>query len=292
MLRRATAAASVSILVGVLCLVPAASAFESLPGGPHDDITGAAARESGFPDSAVEALQEAVRAVDFRENALEPGATRVDRIDATADYRPEHHCDRVPPASDLDAFNATVTYADERAAVALAAAQAHDGKAAVAALGELLHAVQDCMSHSNAVDLEDPQAMVHAVNGHQPAPAGLRLTGFQPGADDPERPDGDPYPHADHAKDAADKNEESRLEAAGNRTKFDAAKALAIEASILALQGVLSQLDPAQVAELAEVTDGGQPVPRVGIAAPPAALTLSALTAAGVWAVALARRGR
>src|SRR5688500_1894918 len=164
MLRRVAAALAFVLVpsLALLALLPAASAFESLPGGPHDDITGAAARASGFPESAVEALQEAVRAVDFRDNALEPSATKVDRIDATEDYRPEHHCDRVPPAGDLHSFNATVAYLAERSAVAVPAAQARDGEAAVAALGQVLHAVQDCMSHSNAVDLEDPQVMVHA----------------------------------------------------------------------------------------------------------------------------------
>lgn len=294
MLRRAAALRFVLVLVlaGGLALAPAASAFESLPGGPHDDITGAAARESGYPESAVEALQEAVRAVDFRDNALEPSAEKIDRIDATEDYRPEHHCDRVPPAGDLESFNATVAYVDERSAVAVAAAKARDGEAAVAALGEMLHAVQDCMSHSNAVDLADPQSMVRAVNGLEPAPEGLRLTGFQPGIDDTERPEGDPYPHADYAKDAADKNDESKLAVSEDQTKFDAARALAIDASILALQGVLSQLDPAQVDELAGVTDGGQPLPRVGVPGPPAGLTLMALAMAAAWALALARRPR
>lgn len=288
MLRRVSAA--LSFALACLVLAPPAAAFESLPGGPHDDITGAAARESGFPDPAVDALQEAVRAVDFRDNSLEPSAEKIDRIDASDSYRPEHHCDRVAPADDLTAFNATVAYVSERSAVALAAAKAEDGQAAVEALGQVLHAVQDCMSHSNAVDLEDPQAMVHAVNGHSAAPAGLKLTGFEPGAEDTERPEGDPYPHGDFAKDAPDKNDESKAVLADNRTKFEAAKDLAIDASILALQGVLAQLDPAQLAALAQVEDGGQPIPRVGVPAPPAVLTLGALAVAAAWAVALARR--
>ena len=295
MLRRAAAALAftfASLVLAVALALPTASAFESLPGGPHDDITGAAARESGFPEDALAALQEAVRAVDFRDNALEPSAERIDRIDATEDYRPEHHCDRVPPAGDLESFNATVAYIDERSAVAAAAAKAMDGEAAVAALGEMLHAVQDCISHSNAVDLEDPSMMVAAVNGDAAAPPGLRLTGFQPGIEDTERPEGDPYPHADYAKDAPEKNDESGLPSSGDHTKFEAARALAIEASILALQGVLSQLDPAQVAELGAVRDGGQPVPRVGVPAPPLGPTAAALAVAAAWAIALARRGR
>jgi hypothetical protein len=293
MLRRAAAApAFVLLTLAAAVAAPTASAFESLPGGPHDDITGAAARESGYPEDAVAALQDAVRAVDFRDNGLEPTAEKIDRIDATEDYRPEHHCDRVPPAGDLDSFNATVAYIDERSAVAAAAAKAMDGEAAVVALGEMLHAVQDCLSHSNAVDLEDRSAMVAAVNGDAPAPAGLRLTGFQPGVEDTERPEGDPYPHADYAKDAPDNNDESGLPSSADHTKFEAARALAIEASILALQGVLSQLDPAQVAELGTVSDGGQPIPRVGVPAPPLGLTAAALALASAWAVALARRGR
>lgn len=274
--------------------VPApASAFSSLPGGPHDDITAGAARESGFPDGAIDDLVEAVRDVDIRDNALEPDADQIDRIDATADYRPEHHCDRVSDSTDADAFNATVAYVDERSQAAVAAVKAGDPGLSVRMLGEVLHAVQDCLSHSNAVDLPDPMLVAHAVNGHAPAPAGLRLTSFQPGAEDPETPPGDDYPHSEFAKDSADKNDESEALLADGRTKFEAARDLAHAASMLALQDVLGQLDADDMEALEQAEgDGGQPIPRVGVPAPPATLTLAALAGATAWAVALARRRR
>jgi hypothetical protein len=277
-----------ALLAGLLlCFVPGAAAFESLPGGPHDEITAGAAREAGLPEEVVPALVEAVRAVDLRESRLEPGREGLDRIDATEDYRPEHHCDRVPPADDRAAFQATADYVADRSAAALAAIQADDPDAAVSRMGEMLHAVQDCLSHSNAVDLEDPDAVVAAINGHAAPPEGLRLTGFQPGADDPEAPEGDAYPHGEYAKDASDKNDESRLPVAENETKFEAARTLAVKASILALQDILRHLEPGQVQRLADAQGAGQPIPRVGVPAPGVALALLALAAS---AVALRRR--
>ena len=272
-----------------IAVVPMASAFESLPGGPHDDITAAAVREAGMSEQTVDAVVEAVRDVDIRDNALEPSADQVDRIDATEDYRPEHHCDRVPPADDRSAFSAAAAFVANRSAAAVAAGRGGDPDAAMRHLGELLHAVQDCMSHSNAVDLADPQAVVQAINGHGAVPDGLRLTGFLPGADDPETPPGDPYPHASFAKDSEDKNDEAGLELPDGHTKFEAARELAIDASILALQDVLSQLTPEELQALADAqADGGQPIPRVGVPAPAWTFTMAAVAAA----VAVARLRR
>ena len=269
-----------ALLAGLmLAFVPGVAAFESLPGGPHADITAAAAREAGLPEEVVPALVEAVRAVDFRESRLEPRLDGLDRIDATEEYRPEHHCDRVPPATDLAAFQATVDYAADRSQAALAAIQADDPDSGVQRLGELLHAVQDCLSHSNAVDLDDPDAAVAAINGHAAAHPGLRLTGFQPGADDPETPDGDGYPHGAFAKDAADKNDESGVPVAENETKFEAARTLAVEASIMALQDIIRQLEPGEVERLAQA-QGGQPIPRVGVPALAPTMALLALATA------------
>lgn len=284
----ARAALVLLAFVGI-AFVPAASAFESLPGGPHDDITAAAVRESGMAEATVEAVVEAVRDVDVRDNALEPSAEKITRIDATEDYRPEHHCDRVAPATDREAFAATVAYVANRSAAAVAAGRAGDADAAVRHLGEMLHAVQDCMSHSNAVDLADPQAAVHAVNGHAGVPEGLRLTGFAPGADDPEAPRGDGYPHSGFAKDSDDKNDEAALVLPDGHTKFEAARALAIDASILALQDILAQLTPEELQALADAqADGGQPIPRVGVPAPAWTFAVAAVAAAA----AVARRRR
>ncbi|MHB1261790.1 MAG: hypothetical protein ACYC2H_08755 [Thermoplasmatota archaeon] len=276
--------AAVLVLLAVV-LVPAASAFESLPGGPHDDITAASVREAGMSEEVVKAIVEAVRDADVRDNALEPSADKVVRIEATEDYRPEHHCDRVPPSDDRAAFDATAAFVANRSVAAVAAGRSQNPEGALRHIGELLHAVQDCMSHSNAVDLADPQAVVQAINGHAAVPDGLRLTGFQPGADDPETPSGDAYPHADFAKDSGDKNDEAGLELPDGHTKFEAARELAIDASILALQDVLAQLTPAEVQALADAqAAGGQPIPRVGVPAPAWTLALAAIAAAATLA--------
>lgn len=272
-------ASSVLALALALLLAPGVGAFASLPGGPHDAITDAAAREAGYPEAGIEALVQSVRNVDLRDNLLEAKASDLDRIDAAAPYRPEHHCDRAPPASDESAFAAAVAYIHDRSQAAVAAAHANDTDAAVHALGELLHAVQDCFSHSNAVDLDDSSVMVQAVNGHAPPPGGLRLTGFQVGAEDPEDPSGDAYSHAHYAKDSADKNNESGMVMPDGRSKFEAARDLAIQASIVALQDVLVELEPYHLEAFAATEAGGQPIPRVGIPGSPAILVAIVLVA-------------
>jgi hypothetical protein len=278
-----------ALLAGLtLAVLPGAAAFGSSPGGPHDEITAAAAREAGLPEEVVPALVEAVRAVDARDPPLEPGARGLDRTDAAGEYRPEQHCARVPPADDRTAFRATVDHVADRSEAALAAVLADDPEEAVQRMGELLHAVQDCFSHSNAVDLDAPEAVVAAVNGHAAAPDGLRLTGYQPGADDPEAPDGDPYPHREFAKDGPDANDESAIEVAENETKFEAARTLAIEASIMALQDILRELEPEHLERLADAQGGGQPIPRVGVPTVAPALVVLAL----VVSAARLRRSR
>ncbi|MEA3136172.1 MAG: hypothetical protein QOC71_453 [Thermoplasmata archaeon] len=280
MLRRAAA-------LLLVVLVPLASAFDSIPGGPHDDITKAAARNAGYPEAGIDALTEAVRAVDIRDNKLEPNAHKVGRIDATADYAPEHHCDRVPPAGDLDAFVATVEYIGQQRGVARNASAAGDAKGALASLGNALHAIEDCFSHSNAVDLDDPGAVVRAVNGNGSAPGGLWLTGFLPGAEDTERPPGDAYPHGDFAKDGADKNDEAKAVLPDGRTKFEAARDLAEEAATVFLRGWVGNATSQELAALAELkASDGSPLPQWDIPAAPLGVL-----ALGIGLAAVGRRG-
>jgi hypothetical protein len=279
MLRPALAA-----LLAVAVALPAAVAFSSVPGGPHDDITAAAARVAGFPEGGIDALVAAVRAPDADETSIDSDGD----VDAAGGYDPSHHCDRVPPASDETAFNATVAYVRLQGDEARNASLAGDAEGAVGALGRALHALEDCFSHSNAVDLPEPALAVHAAAGEGPEPAGLRLTAFQPGADDAERPPGDDYAHGEFAKDAADKNAESRTVLADNRTKFEAARDLATDAAGLFLRGWLAERNPAELEPLGglDAPPGGGLMPRWA----PAPALFAVVVAVSLAAVALRRR--
>lgn len=270
MLRPALAA-----LLAAVLMLPGGAAFDSRPGGPHDDITRAAARVAGFPAGGVDALVEAVRAPDAKELAGLVGFSGA--------YAPAHHCDRVPPATDGEAFNATVSYVRFEGDAARNASLAGDAPETVRALGRALHALEDCFSHSNAVDLPRPMDAVHAAVGQLAPPAGLRLTSVDPGADDPMRPAGDNYTHADFAKDREGADNESALVLQDNRTKFEAARDLAIDAATLFLSDWLGQRNPAEIAPLGDVdAPAGGPLPRWAPAPVGLALGVGLLAAAAV----------
>ena len=253
-----------TLAAGMLLLLfaPLAGAFNSVPPGSsvHDEIT-AAATEAGFSDRATKALQQAVREPDYQESELDPEATDVDRVDATDAYRAEHHCDRSPGTSDADAFNATMAYIQEQRGVA-GSKSATDPDGAIAALGRALHALQDCYSHSNIVDLPQQQKAYRESfftgNGSVP---GLRLVSYEPGADDPERPEGDDYSHGPYAKDSAEKNDEAKMELADGRTKFETARDLARETTVEFLQRFLLERTGDEVATLMDVEEEDQGLP-------------------------------
>jgi MYXO-CTERM domain-containing protein len=276
-------------VAAALTLLPAAHAFSSIPPGrsPHERITVEAAEAAGFPGEATDDLRRAVVAPDFEEMELEPKADAPSRVDARAAYRAEHHCDRVPPAGDAEAFNATAAYV--RSAMAEAWAWSAAGKPgdAVAWLGRALHAAQDCASHTDAVDRDQDDAFVAAALGKGPPLAGLRLTGFAPNTDDPETPKGDPYPHGAYAKDSADGTDESSARLPDNRTKYDAAYGLAVRISSELLSEWLAGIDAGQRARLAEAEHGGTPLPDVDVPSPP-----TGAAAAVLLALALATRRR
>ena len=152
MLRPAHAVAA-SLLVAALAAPPAA-AFRSVPPGTvHDGITSDAARSLALPAPLISALMQASLRPDYADMTLQPAAGGKVAIKATSAYRPEHHCDRVPPTPDALAFRSAVAYAGAERDEALADLSQGDGKAAVAAIGRGLHAVQDCFSHSNLATL-------------------------------------------------------------------------------------------------------------------------------------------
>lgn len=273
----------------LLLLAPVAGAFASVPPGSsvHDDIT-AAATEAGFSDKATEALQQAVREPDYQESEIDPEGTDIDRIDATDAYRAEHHCDRMPGTSDGDAFNATMAYIQEQRAEA-GQKSATDPDGAIAALGRALHALQDCYSHSNIVDLTDQQQAYRESfftgNGSVP---GLRLVSYEPGADDPERPEGDDYSHGAYAKDSADKNDESKMELADGRTKFETARDLARETTVEFLERFLLERTGEETAGLMGVKEEDEGLP--DDANVPGLSFLAAVAAVALVASAFRRR--
>lgn len=272
-----------------LGLAPATTAFDSIPNGPHDRITQDAATAAGYPGKGILTLQQAVRGPDVRDTTLDPKATKVTNFEVTADYRAYHHCDRIPPVGDEESFAPTVAYAKQQGKAARAELAATNATGAVHLLGNALHAIEDCFSHSNAIDLADPAVVVRAVNGEGGYPEGLHLTGFLPGAKDNEHPPGDDYSHGDFAKDSANKNAESSMRMADNRTKFEHARELATQAATLYLQHWMEDVTPAEAQQLANVPPlkegGGFPNIHIpGLAVP---LVVAAL---GLAAVLPARR--
>lgn len=216
--------------VGVLLIlaVQPAQAFGSAGkrDSPHDDIT-AVAGDLGWPEDAVDALQESVRQADISDFDEEK-ADGKKRLAVTPVFDPAHHCDRVPPATDEEAFNATVAYIAWERGVAENLSMV-DPEAAMRALGRALHAVQDCFSHSNIVDL-DPLAQGRSeaslLKG-DPMPEGLMLGGSDPSVPEIGRPPGDAYAHDERNKDSPGSSPESDMVLPDGRTKHEAALALA-----------------------------------------------------------------
>jgi hypothetical protein len=269
----------------LLLLAPSALAFSSLPPGSsvHDDVT-AGAKDAGFSDGATQALQQAVREPDFQEAEVDPEGTDVARIDATKAYRAEHHCDREPGVADADAFNATMAYIHQQRDAAANHSAAGEPKKAIEALGRALHALQDCYSHSNIVDLPEQQAAYRDAFFDKLGPVpGLRLVSYEPGADDPERPEGDGYPHGDFAKDDADKNAECRMVLADGRTKFETARDLAKQTTTEFLQRFLLERTGEETEALMKVDEEDQGLPDdANVPGVPLVLMLAAVASAAV----------
>jgi hypothetical protein len=248
------------VTLAILALVaaaPAAQAFASIQKGdsPHDEITAVAA-DLGWPEDAVEALQAGVRQPDVSDLQKAPIEGDEERVDASVTFRPWHHCGRVPPTADDQAFNATVAYVRHERGLAENLSLV-DPAAAMRALGRALHALQDCFSHSNAVDLPPAaqQALAQALVHGGDAPAGLRLCGVQPGALDIERPPGDAYSHADFNKDDEEASPEAEAVLADGRTKHEHARALATDATRDFLADFMAGLDGDASARLLAVDD-------------------------------------
>jgi hypothetical protein len=258
----------------LLLACPGVQAFASIQRGdsPHDEVTGVAATEAGWPKDAVEALQAAVRQPDIDDLQPVEGEDGKKRMDASVTYAPWHHCARQPPGGDASALNDTVAYIHAQRALAHNLSLL-DPPAAVRALGRALHALQDCFSHSNVVDLDAQAAALlqeALVHGGEP-PEGLRLCGVLPHSSDIERPPGDAYSHADFNKDDAKASPEAEIPLADGRSKYEHAHALATEATraflVDFMQGLgTDESDRLLTARIEKEGKGALGIPAVGIA--------------------------
>lgn len=219
----------VAIVVGIMVITfivvtsrsPTAEAFDSYPvGAQHDQITERAAKAVGLSKEKTAQLKKAVRAPDWDESSWDPGVWPWQWVafSPNANYDASHHCDRGPGVSHAAAFVATARYINQKKQEAVDAAKANRQGDALKALGEALHALQDCKSHSNYVDLTIAERAAFEATLENPAanppPANLKITGYDPSASNPEAPPGDAYSHKDFAKDNPTKNAESQIKVA------------------------------------------------------------------------------
>lgn len=214
-----------AITIAILATASSSAAFNSYPTGTgHDQATDGGLARHAWPYSTAGVLREAVRQVDWDESSWDHWLTYL----PNANYVAKHHFDRGPGVTSHDAFVNGRAYLKEQMDLAIAKGRAGNNAQATAALGRALHAIQDFYSHSNYIDLcrqdraEIDRAMF--ILEVEP-PAGLKLTGFDPAAADPERPTGDTYNHCDFSKDSPTKNNEARKRQGAFANKFLSAQA-------------------------------------------------------------------
>lgn len=265
------------LLAVVLLAVQPAMGFGTFPPGasPHDQITSDAAGPLGFTGSGLLALQQAVRRPDLDETTFKVSGERLVALDASASYQPSHHCDRAPPNSAGEAFAATADYVRTQREEARQFAVAGQPERAVRALGNALHALQDCHSHSDIVDHDETtrKAFERALLDDLALPAGIRICGFQPGAKVAEMPDGDTYPHGLYNKDGANSTDDAATMLPTGQTKYFAAKGMATTASSEFLAAFLQTLTVEQRNAVFAVTptsllQGGHLIPLPAVALP------------------------
>lgn len=283
-------------LVVLLALASPAQAFRSLPPGtsPHDEATARAGAAVGISGKAIEALQQAVRRPDVDEMTVKTDDDVIALVDASMDYEPAHHCDRAPPVTSADALAATGMYIRLQRETARQQLTAGHAERSLRALGNALHALQDCFSHSNVAEF-DPQAQevilqILLGSGDPSPPPSLMVCAFQPGLDTPEMPPGDPYPHGSFNKDGPDSTPDAKALIPDGRTKYEAAHALAAAASTAFLVSFLTNVTASQKAALMalEAEVSVEKTPAVGVGPLVAALAV----AVGLAAARRLHRGR
>jgi hypothetical protein len=163
-------------------------------------------------------------------------------------YDPAHHFDRneiaAGPEKHAEAFIRGAKYAAQQRAIVVDGLKRQNGKDigdSLQAIGRAFHALQDFFSHSNVVDLPEPEfrAVKKALSDASPPPAALKITDY-----DIERggvAEGDDFSHDIYSKDDPKKNDEAQktlektsvfYDAANpDKTKFEAARDAAADYS-------------------------------------------------------------
>jgi hypothetical protein len=215
------------IALAVMALPATARAFSSYGQGAHHFfITRDAAQAKGFPDSTAKLLADVAQAPDWLENGFSIRTGPYVKKDL---YVAVHHFDRNIGVTDANAFTGGAAYMRARLQNAIDAITAGQNRVAYDSLGNCIHALEDCFSHSNFVDLTpaDQQKVIDALfDGTKVPPATLWMTGYDATAAKDESPPNDPHPHLTMAKDWSDKNAEAQLKI-GQQTKFALARAAA-----------------------------------------------------------------
>ena len=226
----------------VFTAVPA-RAFDVVPfkSPVHQDITKTAAKAEGWATGAIQNLQKFNISVDGAQHKFNDDGVLV----TNDDYNFASHLDRTKDGANFRTSAATFeTGRDlvlDRIAAARKASQDQKPEAALEALGQALHAVQDLNAHSNLVDLSaaDQATLLKAVFDKAVAPpAGLKLTSYATTKEAGE-PKDDPlgYTHDSKAKDSSKKNAEAMGKPAGSdKTRFELASASAVTYSRAVLQ--------------------------------------------------------
>lgn len=271
--RRSAVVVALAGLAALAACVAPAAAFSAFPAedNPHRSITVEGARRGGWPRDLASQLVEGARWPDLMEGALDPRAQAPPPEELR--YEPWHHCDRPPGGKDADLLQATSAYVGRQMGAARDHLDLGNRDGAILALGRALHAAQDCMSHSNVVDLDavHQAALLAALAKGETVPddvaSRVTLTGFDPEAPDPHWPEGDPWPHGLHAKDEPDGNEASRETLADGRTRHQAAHDLAVDLTADLVRGFLGGLADDQMEVLAPPDASARMTPGPGVAA-------------------------
>ncbi|MHB8633449.1 MAG: DUF1761 domain-containing protein [Thermoplasmatota archaeon] len=243
-----------AVILDALLFVPPATGFAGPPPGssPHDQITAEAAAPLGFNGHSLQALQQAVRLPDLDATKVKASGSRLYVPDASPSYPPSHSCDRAPPNSPADAFAAIAACAQRQREEERQFAVSGHADRAVRALGNALHALQDCDSHSDVVDhgLAPRQAFDPALLTKGALRAGIKIGAFQRGAKIAEMPAGDSYPHGVHNQDAPNSTDDAARMLPEGQTKYFAAQGLAASASSTFLPSFMPGLTAEQQAAI------------------------------------------
>ena len=221
----------------------------------HGEVTAEALGNlGGFSPKSVQAFRAAVYQPDADETSVFQIPTKL--------YRADHHCDRSEGnvATSKGYFKSTAQYISDRKTAAVQAVTNFDTSGAVDELGRALHALQDCLAHSNYVDLAaaDKTAFEAALlDPTKDPPETVQLTGYNPTKGDDEKLAGDPYWHREKAKDEPKPNKKKNNKESeamiGGQTKFALARAAAVNLAESFLRVVENSVEPAEWNDIREL---------------------------------------